>query len=377
MMRVGIDLTPLLPVETGVDRYLIQLVRGLDGIDRDTRYTLFVNAKDAARFAGLSANFTILPAGMHGRAGRLFVQQAVIPVLTQSRRLDVLHSPSFFMPWCRGRARHLLTVFDMTTFTQAACHTRFRRSRAFQSGIAASIRRAHLVAVPSSFVSKEILRLLPDVDPGKLKVTPLGVNAEFRPRAERSEPVPDRIAAFCPYILFVGTIEPRKNLTTLLEAYRMACARYGLQEYLLLVGRKGWNYASVDRLIEAPELRQRVRLFGYASPGDLVLLYQQARLFVYPSLEEGFGFPPLEAMACGIPTIASATSSLKENLSGAALLVPPDDVAALAGALAAALQQPGMRASLSEKGLARAKEFSWEATAAKTLDCYRELAAFP
>jgi glycosyltransferase involved in cell wall biosynthesis len=106
----------------------------------------------------------------------------------------------------------------------------------------------------------------------------------------------------------------------------------------------------------------------------LVLLYQNARAFVYPSLEEGFGFPPLEAMACGIPTIASETSSLKENLSGAALLVPPDSVAALADALAAALQQSETRASLSEKGLARAQEFSWEATARKTLDSYRELA---
>lgn len=373
-MRVGIDLTPLLPVETGVDRYLIQLIRSLDCIDHKTQYTLFINVKDAVRFAGLGPNFSILPVGIRGRVGRLLVQQTVIPGLTRLRRLDVLHSPSFFMPFSRGKARHLLTVFDMTMFTQAACHTRFRRSRPFQRGIVASIRHAHLVAVPSSFVRQEIIRLLPDVDPGKLRVTPLGVNAEFQPRADRSEPVPGWLSAFYPYILFVGTIEPRKNLTVLLEAYRMACSRYGLQENLLLVGRKGWNYESVERQMQSPELRHRVHLFGYASQRDLVLLYQNARAFVYPSLEEGFGFPPLEAMACGIPTIASETSSLKENLSGAALLVPPDSVAALADALAAALQQSETRASLSEKGLARAQEFSWEATARKTLDSYRELA---
>jgi glycosyltransferase involved in cell wall biosynthesis len=186
--------------------------------------------------------------------------------------------------------------------------------------------------------------------------------------------VPARLAEFHPYILFVGTIEPRKNLPVLLEAYRTACAQHGLQENLLLVGRKGWNYESVERQMQSPELRRRVHLFGYASQTELVLLYQNARAFVYPSREEGFGFPPLEAMACGIPTIATETSSLKENLSGAALLVPPDSVAALADALAAALQQSETRARLTEKGLARAKEFSWETTARKTLDCYRELA---
>ena len=374
-MHVGIDLTPLLPVETGVDRYLIQLVRNLAGIDRTTQYTLFINLKDRTRFAGLGPNFSILPVGIRGRVGRFFVQQTVVAALTRSRRLDVLHSPSFFLPFYRGRSRHLLTVFDMTMFTQAASHTRFRRSRPFLRGVVASIRRSHLVAVPSSFVRQEIIRLVPDVDPGKLRVTPLGVNVEFQPRAGRSEPVPSPLSGFDPYILFVGTIEPRKNLPMLLEAYRMACAKYGLQEKLLLVGRKGWNYQSVERQVQLPEFRHRIHLFGYAGPAELIMLYQNARAFVYPSLEEGFGFPPLEAMACGIPTIATETSSLKENLSGAALLVPADSAADLADALAAAVQQQETRAGLIERGLVRAKEFSWEASARKTLDCYRELAS--
>jgi len=126
--------------------------------------------------------------------------------------------------------------------------------------------------------------------------------------------------------------------------------------------------------MQSQELRHRVHQLGYVGREDLIRLYQNASLFVYPSVEEGFGLPPLEAMACGIPTIAAEDSSLKENLSGAALLVPPDGAAALADAIAAVLKQPKLRADLAERGIARSRRFSWEITARKTLDCYRELA---
>ncbi len=373
-MRVGIDVTPLMPVETGVDRYLVQLVHSLARIDGETQYTVFINTKDAPRYARLGPNFTLRPVAVRGRAGRLIAQQLIVPALARSQRLDVLHSPSFFIPFHRGRSRHLLTVFDMTMFTRGECHTRLRRSRPFLRGVADSIRLAHQVIVPSAFVRQEIVRLLPEVDPGKIRVVPLGIDLEFQPGDGRSAPPPGLLPARSPYILFVGTIEPRKNLPMLLEAFREALAKHGLRENLLLAGRRGWNYEPVDRQIQSQELRHRVHLLGYVGREDLIRLYQNASLFVYPSLEEGFGLPPLEAMACGIPTIATENSSLKENLSGAALLVPPDSTTALADAIAAVLKQPKLGADLAERGIARSRQFSWEITAQKTLDCYRELA---
>jgi glycosyltransferase involved in cell wall biosynthesis len=373
-MRVGIDVTPLLPVETGVDRYLLQLVHFLARIDGRNHYTLFANIKDTSRFADLGRNFSLRRVGVRGRAGRFAAQQGIIPVLARSLGLDVLHSPSFFIPMWRGKTKHLLTVFDMTMFTRSGCHTRFRRSRLFLHGVVESIRRSHHVVVPSCFVRQEILRLLPFVDPGKITVTPLGIDPEFQPKGAAPGPLPRELAPLVPYILFVGTIEPRKNLPLLLEAYLKAIAEHGLRENLLLAGREGWNYGTVERLMQSGELRHRARLLGYVERKELILLYQNASAFVYPSLEEGFGFPPLEAMACGIPTIATETSSLKENLSGAALLVPPDSPGDLADALAAVLNRPEMRSGLSGRGLARARQFSWEITARKTLDCYQALA---
>ena len=373
-MRVGIDVTPLMPMETGVDRYLVQLVHFLARIDSETQYSIFINARDADRYAGLGRNFTLLPVGVRGRAGRLVAQQLIVPALARSRRLDVLHSPSFFIPFRRGECRHLVTVFDMTMYTRSGCHTRFRRSRAFLRGVADSIRLAHRVSVPSAFVRREVLRLLPDVDPAKIRTIPMGVDPEFQPGQGGSPFLHGARKAPSPYILFVGTIEPRKNLPLLLEAYRAALAAYGLQEHLVLAGRWGWNYRPVAQRMRSRELRHRIHPLGYVERRDLIRLYQNSSLFVYPSLEEGFGLPPLEAMACGIPTIATETSSLTENLNGAALLVPPDDAPALARALAAVLREPELRADLAARGRERARQFSWEVTAEKTLGCYRELA---
>jgi glycosyltransferase involved in cell wall biosynthesis len=371
-MNVGIDVTPLSPIETGVDRYLLQLIHSLARIDSETRYTVFINAKDAGRFGGLGSNFSLLPIGVRGRAGRFIAQQAIVPALARSRRLDVLHSPSFFIPHFQGRAKHVVTIHDMTMFTLPSCHTRFRRSFPFLHGVSESIRRSHSVIVPSVFVRKEVARLLPDVSEEKIKVTPFGVDPEFQPADGVAFP-PACVKDLLPYILFVGTIEPRKNLAMLLEAYRTACAINGLREHLVLVGRKGWGFGAVEKQIQTPELRFRVHAVGHVDRRKLLHFYQYASAFVCPSIEEGFGLSPLEAMACGIPTIATATSSLKENLSGAAMLVPCTSVSALADALLAVLSQPETRTELGRLGRARAHDFSWENTARKTLECYREL----
>jgi alpha-1,3-rhamnosyl/mannosyltransferase len=178
-----------------------------------------------------------------------------------------------------------------------------------------------------------------------------------------------------PYILYVGTIEPRKNLPCLVESYRQLIAKGDIREHLILAGRQGWDYQALLAQVNSPALRGRVLLPGYVPQGDLPWLYAGARLFVYPSLQEGFGFPPLEAMACGVPTIASLSSSLAENLRGAAELVPPDDGEALTAAMRRLLEDEQLHAQYRTLGLARAAQFRWEETARQTLNCYKALAA--
>ncbi len=366
-MRVGIDLTALLPQATGVDNYITRLVLALGRIDHTSQYTLFVNFEDRDLLAGaLPPNFTIVPAALRPRVARLSFQQGLLPMAALALGLDVVHSPAFLMPLVRGRSRHVITVHDMTMFTHPDCHIPLRRNPLFLRAVTASIRRADLVSVPSAAVRQDILTLVPDVAADRVRVIVPGIGEEFRPR-------PAAAAHPRPYVLYVGTLEPRKNVETLVESYRRLVLDGAIAEDLVLVGRLGWDYERLLARLDVPELRGRVHRPGYVSQDGLVDLYAGARLFVYPSLAEGFGFPPLEAMACGTPVIATDSSSLAENLRGAAELVQPGDVAALAAAMRRLLGDPTLAAERRRLGLERAARFHWDETARATRACYEEL----
>ncbi|MCU0304389.1 MAG: glycosyltransferase family 4 protein [Thermoanaerobaculales bacterium] len=375
-LRIGIDLTCRLPLATGVDTYLEQLVVALGGEDRESRYTIWVNREDRTFFDGrLPEGFAVAARCLRPRPVRLLFQQLAMPALAIASRLDIVHSPSFIMPMLRGPQRHLLTVYDMTSFSRPECHEPLRRSRTYRAAIVASLRRAHLVSVPSRATRDRVLEHVPEVDGRRVRVVPPGLDGRFRPRpADEVAEVRARLGLTRPYVLYLGTLEPRKNLPRLVRAFARAVQATDRTEDLVLAGRPGWETAPLEEAIRSCGLADRVRRPGYVDAADLPALLTGAALFVYPSLEEGFGFPPLEAMACGVPTVAGDTTSLAENLRGAAELVEPTDVDALAAAMARLLADPGRRAELGRRGVERAARFSWRATAAATVGCYRELA---
>jgi glycosyltransferase involved in cell wall biosynthesis len=175
-----------------------------------------------------------------------------------------------------------------------------------------------------------------------------------------------------PFILNVGTLEPRKNLATLLDAYA-ALRRRGLEHRLVIAGGRGWLYDGVFRRVEELSLEDDVLFLGYVAEEHLPALYCLADLLVFPSLYEGFGLPPLEAMACGTPVITSNSSSLPEVVGEAGLMVPAQDPEALAETIAMVLADPGLREDLVRKGLSRASEFTWQAAGEKLLAIYQGL----
>ncbi|MCL4673610.1 MAG: glycosyltransferase, partial [Sphingomonadaceae bacterium] len=261
---LGIDLTALLPEATGVDAYLLGLVRGLAEVDRRNRYVVFVNREDRGRLPGLPQSFELVTASTRHRPVRLGFQQLALPLLGVARRLDVIHSPSFILPLADSRAKHVLTIHDMTSFSHPALHEPLRRSRLYRTAVAASIRRAARVCVPSRVVGEEIRRLVPEADPARLRVIPYGISEEFRPEAalERAAAA-GRLDVPSGYLLYVGTIQPRKNLELLLECYRRLAVTGAVEEQLVLAGRLGWDYDRVVALAGAPGLRGRVHLLGY------------------------------------------------------------------------------------------------------------------
>jgi glycosyltransferase involved in cell wall biosynthesis len=377
-MRIGIDLTPLLPISTGIDNYIMELVLGLNRIDHETHFILFTNYEDRKKFSGqLSENFSIIPIAARSRILRLVAQQIILPALAIYLRLDVIHSPSFFMPLFKRNQGYIVSILDLTVFSHPAFHTRFRRSWLFRKGIALSAQRSHIIIVPSHFVKKEVLRLINSIKPDRIRVIPLGVGSHFSPSMKSiGEKFPAHFKHVMPYILFVGNIEPRKNLKFLIEGYKKTIESHGLRENLLIVGKKDWDYKKIEKLVSKLEISNRVYFSGYVDKEILISLYRNAELFIYPSIEEGFGLPPLEAMACGVPTIASDTSSLRENLSGAAELVPPDDPEALQRKIIKMLGEQKIRDHFRKNGLERAEQFQWEKTAKMTLECYKELFSY-
>lgn len=372
-MRIAIDFTAFIPQMTGIDTYLKQLVLHFAKVDHCNQYMIYHNHEDRRFFADdLPGNFSHTSLSARPRLIRLISQQVLLPVAAEAWKADVVHSPSFIMPYIRGSARHVLTVHDMTSFSHPQCHIALRRSLLYRRMVLESLRRTDVVLVPSQATRQAILEFLPDLQPDHIHVTVPGIGEEFRLCDSRSaQEVIARLMLPQPYILYVGTLEPRKNLPALVESYRRLVEAGAIKEHLVLAGKLGWGYEALLKQMHAPALRGKVHLAGYVDQQDLPAVYAGARLFVYPSLHEGFGFPPLEAMACGVPVISTLSSSLVENLEGAAELVAPDDIAALADAIRRLLTDDALRAKRRTQGLEQASHYRWDQTAMATLKSYQ------
>lgn len=378
-MRIAIDVTALLPRRTGIDTYLTQLVTHLAQVNPEHDYLLCHNHEDRRLFASQVPHPSPrLSLSTRHRPVRLFSQQCLLPVVAAVWRADVVHSPSFIMPYARGLARHVLTVHDMTSFSHPQCHIALRRSGLYKRMVLSSLRRADAVIVPSQATRQAILDVNRDTSSERIFVTPYGIGEQFRLyNHDEIRDVLTRLKIPQPYVLYVGTVEPRKNLSTLVDSYRKLILAGAIKEHLVLAGRLGWDYDSLLKQIDDPVLRGKVHLVGYIEQEALPALYAGARLFVYPSFYEGFGFPPLEAMACGTPVISARNSSLIENLEGAAELVDPNDIGGLSQVMRRVLTDDHMRATLHMKGLERASRYRWDRTASETLKVYQSAIAAP
>ena len=374
-LKIIIDLTALLPVSTGTDVYMRNLVCHLGRIDRINLYRIYINfGAEEIIPDDRPDNFHIVPRSFQNRVARLVFQQIWLPLAAKAWRADVLHSPSFLMPFFRGKQRHMLTVQDTTFFSLPQYHNKLRKNYLFKYMILKSILRTHLLHVPSESTKLDLLQMLPELSPEQIQVIPHGISNEFKtyPKEEIERTV-KRLGLPSRYILHVGTIEPRKNLKRLIESYKELSKR-GFSDHLVLIGPPGWGCNGFCEEIRNMGLKDKVHFGGYVRQEDLPLVYAGARLFVYPSLYEGFGLPPLEAMACGVPTITSFNSSLGEYYKNAALLVPPEEVNAITNAMDRMLSDDTLRTGYRCRGLELSSKYSWEKTAASILKCYKLLA---
>ncbi|MBC7226910.1 MAG: glycosyltransferase family 4 protein [Thermoflexales bacterium] len=286
--------------------------------------------------------------------------------------VDLFHATEHLLPRF-SRIRTVFTLHDLIFLFHPETHKPLNRWF-LTLMMPRFLRAADAVIAVSECTKRDAVRAY-GIPEEKITVIYEGVSLRFRPAdPEAVRVVRAKYGLPEHFILYVGTIEPRKNLTALLEAYAALQARntqYATR--LVIVGKKGWLYEGFFRRLRELGLEEHVHFTGYVPDEDLPALYSAADLFVFPSLYEGFGLPVLEAMACGVPVVCSNTSSLPEVAGDAALLVDPADVRALAEAMERVLADEALRATLRTRGLERARQFTWEATARRTLEVYRRV----
>jgi glycosyltransferase involved in cell wall biosynthesis len=302
-------------------------------------------------------------------------EQVALPLEVALSRPHLLHSPDF-IPCFHRYWRAVVTVHDLAFLRYPDLLT--MESRRYYGQVAQACQSAERIIAVSHNTAKDLRDLL-GAPPERVKVVHEGAGDGFAPldRQQARQAVADRFGVAGPFVLFVSTIEPRKNLETLLRAWaelhkREATAPARGKPCLLVVGRPGWLHEKIYGLVDELGIEGSVRFGGPATTDELVALYNGALALAYPSLYEGFGLPPLEAMACGLPVLCADTSSLPEVVGDAGLLLPPLDVGAWAQALHRVALDASLRAELSGRGLARARLFSWRRAAVETLAVYRE-----
>ncbi len=380
-MKIVLDARWIFPEITGIGSYTRELIQQLARLDRHNDYVLlFASEELRTRTAAetdwdAAPNFSaqVLPYGLFS-----VTNQWQLPRWLRTQKADLYHSPNFMIPLTafprhrRGRTAAVVTIHDLIPlrfpeWTPRALKSRFHPLyRGIMREVAA--RADHIITV-SQTSRNDILECLLPTTAAASRVTAIynGVNANFAP------PAAPPATATPPTILYVGRMDPYKNVPDLIRIFSELVNQDGLDARLRLIGPRDPRYPQVEATIAATGIGDRVDWPGYVSGDELRQAYQQATVFVMPSLYEGFGLPVLEAMACGTPVVCSNRASLPEVAGNAAWLLDPTDHTGWRQALKTLCTQPDQAAQWRAKGLARAAEFTWTRTAEQTIQVYHEL----
>lgn len=356
-MRIGIDCQALAQKKSsGLGRYTSQLVNWLQKIDTSNEY---IYLKPRSRFGERTYD-------------RLAWENFVLPLRARFKRLDLLHTPAFAAPFFRSTFYSVITIHDLIGRIFPG-HLSIASRWYWGSWLPFVNSRANCIIVDSECTKRDVVEYL-KVGPKKIRVIHLAAGGGFK--VEESE---SKITMACeklnvrrPFIFFVGNLEPRKNLSRVIEAFAKLIHKRKINHQLVIAGTYAWDYDAISRLARMHDVTKEIRFLNYVDDKDLVTLYNASDLFVFPSLYEGFGIPVLEAMSCGVPVLASRVSSIPEVAGDAAYYVNPLQVDEIEAAILKIISDRLLWNELRRKGLEQCKKFTWEDTAKKTLAVYNE-----
>ncbi len=367
-MRIAIDARKL--HDFGIGTYIRNILSGLARIDGQTEYVLLCRPADVEIASDLGPNFRTVPESARPYS---IGEQIWIPLTLARERAHLVHEPHYVLP-VLTRCPAVVTIHDCIhlMFPQYL-PGRFAHWYA-RASMWSAARQADRILTVSEASKRDILHFF-DIAPEKVTVIPNAIDERFLapPDEEQMDRIRQRYELDHPFVLYVGNIKPHKNLERLIDAFARIRAG-GLDDLrLVIIGDEVSRYPPLRQAVRHHRLEKFVRVLGFQPYDTLAAFYRLARVFAFPSLYEGFGLPPLEAMACGTPVVTSNVSSLPEVAGGAALLVDPYDAASIAEGLQRAITDEALRAELVAKGLARARQYSWAESVAAVHRIYMEV----
>jgi glycosyltransferase involved in cell wall biosynthesis len=376
-MRIAFDYTAAIRQGAGIGSYVRNLFAAMLAQDTETRYTLLT--------AGRATEEHPFPEAENVRGRSILIPDRYLNILWYRWRtplppptlltgpVDIYHNPDFTLPPLSRRVRRVVTIHDLA-FIEHPEYAVPSLAAYLNKVVPEAVAAADVVATVSHEVGRTLVKHF-QTPPEKLTVIPNGVSPYFR---RITDPVllgatQHKYNLKTPLVFAVGTLQPRKNHLGLIKAFYKAQQRKNGPAMLAIAGEQGWLYEETKQLVSDLKLDKKVRFLGRVTDHELVTLYSMATLFAFPSFFEGFGVPPIEAMACGAPVITSNVSALPEVAEGAALLVDPHDIDALADAIIRLTEDENLRMELRQKGYERVQHYTWARSAQKMLNVYQKL----
>jgi glycosyltransferase involved in cell wall biosynthesis len=372
-MKIGISLLSARPRRTGVEIAVFNLITQLGRMDGKDEYVVYADTRNLPWLSNVPGRIRIADVRLSCRRSLWTWEHLFFLTSHRPKEVDVVHFPigGGVLAYL---GKFVLTIHDIKHYSNREL-VKLRRHMLWRVWLKANLHRAAKIITVSEHVKREILREFP-VSSDRIRVIPNGVDQRFRPTAgtqvfRAKYQLPER------YVLFVGQTQTNKNIRRAIEAITLVREKYGLDHQFIVAGMPSEDDARLKKYVDNNNLRDTVRFIGYVDDNDLPELYANAEIFLFPSLTEGFGIPPLEAMGCGVPVVAAHASCLPEVLGDAAIWVNPLSVESIAEGVATALLDKKARSMAIAKGLSRVEQFRWEKMAFETVNVYREVAGCP
>ncbi|PKN17325.1 MAG: hypothetical protein CVU71_16210 [Deltaproteobacteria bacterium HGW-Deltaproteobacteria-6] len=378
-MRIGIDSRFAVMKRRGIGNYTLNLIRNLAEIDSANQYILYTDRDDSDRVLPMQANFRVsklLPSNYP------MWEQIILPMQVKKDCVDILHCSGNTAPVLLNKRTKLIsTIHDVMylkdSTEMAESPSLYQRAgRVYRKAIVTrSAKRLAMAITVSKYSKNDIRKHITGLRNEDIRITYEAADACFRTvsKAEAAQKIKNRFKMTGDYIMTLGAVDPRKNTELVIREFINLKKELSIKEKLLIAGVPDWRQTRLFRIARDSNYSDDIAFLDFVSMEELVLLYNAAKVFLYPSLYEGFGIPPLEAMACGVPVITSNTTSIPEVVGDAALLIDPTDGQALRCTLVKLLGDKALREELADRGVRQAHKFSWRKMAEETLKTYEEV----